>query len=426
MLTKKIAYYDSSIEVKIPKANLIGELVPVEMPVLDDVAGHLEYQLEHPVGTLKFSQLIMQKEKFCIIVCDLTRPMETHKILPVIIERIEEICPNAQITMLVALGTHRPLSESEIDIVCGRGVRGKYPVINHDYKNKDVLVNVGSEENPIYVHRLLRESDFVIGIGAVKPHPIFGWSGGAKLIIPGVAGAKEIGESHWMSCPYKGVEIEGKVENPIRRHYEKIVKDNKLLDFIVNAVLTEESRISDLRCGDVIKAHRECVNIAKKYYTIDVSEPADAVVVGVGKWGPDLWVGSNAVYQSEFYLRKGGSIVLLGCFPEGVSNTHPDISKWGYKPYTEVKKMVEAGVISDIILAAHLVHLGRVLEARDATCYLLSRGISPEETEKLGFISLSTTEEIIPTLTKKYGENFRVLVIPGFNSTPIISSTPQL
>ena len=136
--------------------------------------------------------------------------------------------------------------------------------------------------------------------------------------------------------------------------------------------------------------------------------------------------GSNAVYQSEFYLRKGGTIVLLGNFPEGISPVHTEIAQWGYRPYREVKKLVEDGTLAgDLTLAAHLVHLGRVLDARQAECVLISEGISREEAEQVGFRYLDSPDQIMDYLKRKHGDGVRVLAIPGYNSTPIISSTPQ-
>ena len=123
---------------------------------------------------------------------------------------------------------------------------------------------------------------------------------------------------------------------------------------------------------------------------------------------------------------QGGTIVLLGNFPEGISPVHTEIAQWGYRPYREVKKLVEDGTLAgDLTLAAHLVHLGRVLDARQAECVLISEGISREEAEQVGFRYLDSPDQIMDYLKRKHGDGVRVLAIPGYNSTPIISSTPQ-
>lgn len=188
----------------------------------------------------------------CILVCDLTRPMETERVLPLLLERIERNAPGAKITILIALGTHRGLSDEEIDKLCGKGIREKCNVVNHAFDDPDALVQIPCDREdmpPVFVNKILTECDLRVAVGAVKPHPIFGWSGGAKIVIPGVAGYETTGYSHWLTCPHKGIEVMGKEDNPVRLLYESIVVKAHLVDFILNAVLTEESKISDVRCG---------------------------------------------------------------------------------------------------------------------------------------------------------------------------------
>ena len=119
--------------------------------------------------------------------------------------------------------------------------------------------------------------------------------------------------------------------------------------------------------------------------------------------------------------------MLLGNFPEGISPVHKEISRYGYMPYREALKLITKGgpLEHDLSTASHLVHLGRVLDAREADCVLISNGISREEARKVGFKYLDSPEKIMGYLTKKYGENVRILATPGYNSTPIISSIPQ-
>ena len=424
----KLAYYHESREVEVPKKNLIGVLHPKQVFKAENLEACLNENLDHPVGTRPFNEMCAGKKRICVVICDLTRPMQTDRVLPVLLDRIKTYAPEAEVTLLIALGTHRPLTDEEIDQLCGTGIREKYRVVNHAFNDPEQLVKVPCDCKDIpdvMINKILVESDFKVAVGAVKPHPIFGWSGGAKIVIPGVAGYDTTGYSHWMSCPYKGVEVMGKVDNPVRTLYESIIVKAGLMDFIINAVLTEESEISDVRCGDVIQAHRACVKLAEKYYLRDVDQPADAILVGVGKWASDLWVGSNAVYQSEFYLRKGGTIVLFGNFPAGTGPVHKEIAQWGYQPYRKVKKLVEDGTLShDLTLAAHLVHLGRVLDARQAECVLISEGISREEAKKAGLGYLDDPGQVMDYLTEKYGPDVKILAIPGFNSTPIISAHP--
>lgn len=119
--------------------------------------------------------------------------------------------------------------------------------------------------------------------------------------------------------------------------------------------------------------------------------------------------------------------MLLGNFPEGISPVHKEIAQYGYMPYERARKLIVKGgpLEHDLSTASHLVHLGRVLDARQADCVLISNGISREEAHQVGFQYLDSPNEIMAYLKEKYGEQVRILAIPGYNSTPIISNTPQ-
>lgn len=132
MATIRMAYFDEAVDIDVPDRNLLDVLVPEDMHRHADLAGCLEHNLEHPVGTPPFSELCKNRKKACIIICDLTRPMETEKVLPAVIAKLKAASPDVDITLLVALGTHRPLSDAEINKVVGKDIHAKYRVVNHD------------------------------------------------------------------------------------------------------------------------------------------------------------------------------------------------------------------------------------------------------------------------------------------------------
>ena len=219
----KIAYYKEDREVDIPEKNLIGVLRPKDIHPAADLTACINENLDHPIGTQPFDAMCVGKKNVCILVCDLTRPMETERVLPLLLERIERNAPGAKITILIALGTHRGLSDEEIDKLCGKGIREKCNVVNHAFDDPDALVQIPCDREdmpPVFVNKILTECDLRVAVGAVKPHPIFGWSGGAKIVIPGVAGYETTGYSHWLTCPHKGIEVMGKEDNPVRLLYE--------------------------------------------------------------------------------------------------------------------------------------------------------------------------------------------------------------
>ena len=103
----KIAYYKEDREVDIPEKNLIGVLRPKDIHPAADLTACINENLDHPIGTQPFDAMCVGKKNVCILVCDLTRPMETERVLPLLLERIERNAPGAKITILIARGACR-------------------------------------------------------------------------------------------------------------------------------------------------------------------------------------------------------------------------------------------------------------------------------------------------------------------------------
>lgn len=180
----KIAYYREDREIDIPEKNLIGVLRPKEIQPAEDLTACINQNLDAPIGTEPFDKLCAGKKNICILVCDLTRPMETDRVLPILLDRIERNAPGAKITILIALGTHRGLTDEEIDKLCGPGIREKYSVINHAFDDPNALVQVPCSAEgvpPVFVNKLLTECDLRLAVGAVKPHPILAGPAAQKL-----------------------------------------------------------------------------------------------------------------------------------------------------------------------------------------------------------------------------------------------------
>jgi nickel-dependent lactate racemase len=345
-----------------------------------------------------------------IISEDNTRVCPVDRIIPHILAEFKEAgVKRENIKIVVALGTHRPMTREELENKLGKEVVEEYEVINHMWRSEDELVEVGLTDSgtPVKVNKHVLEADFKIGIGNVIPHRVSGYSGGAKIIQPGICGAEVTGETHWKAALIPIEEVLGVVENPVRWEMERIASKVGL-NAIVNTVLNRNREVVDVVFGDYVKAHRKAVKAVDSIYKFKLEEKADIVVVDSHPADLDMWQAVKALFPAALAVKKGGIIVFLTPCPEGVSKEHPEVEELGYQPIPVVKKMVGDGSINDLIAAAHIVMVREVLDR--AKCIIVSDGLSESLACKLGFDYADDLQEAVDKALKEKPDG-RILVM---------------
>ncbi len=174
--------------------------------------------------------------------------------------------PDKDITVLIALGTHRYMSQEEIRDCFGKEVTRRVKILNHERKDKANLINVGSTPSGISigVNKITYKADYLIGVGSIVPHSLAGYGGGAKIVQPGICSWETTGKTHLL--PMKKDEffaLVGNPENKVRLEMEEVARIVGL-NFIVNVVLNSEGEIVKVVSGDPVKAHREGIKVAKE------------------------------------------------------------------------------------------------------------------------------------------------------------------
>jgi nickel-dependent lactate racemase len=380
--------------------------------------------LSQPIGALPLREAVKPHYKVLILVDDYTRITPAHLILPEIEqELISAGVKQTNIILLVASGTHRPMSEEEKKQKYGRRIATKYKVLNHLWNREEELIQLPSTKSGIevWVNKILKEVDFIIGLGHIVPHRVSGFSGGAKIVQPGVCGEITTGQTHWLSALYDGSQIMGKVNNPVRNEINEVgIKAG--LKYIVNPVLDGEGNIVHCFCGDPIKAFKEGCKKSLDIFGAELKEPVDIVIVDSYPADMELWQASKGIYSADLALKQGGVIIIITPCPEGISIEHPQIAHLGYRPFKEVESMVHNGEIKDLTMAAHLVHVGRVIRDKGVGI-LVSPNIHREETKKLGFEWAETPQKALELAFSLKGKNASVAVLKnGGEVMPLVSS----
>ena len=243
--TVRFPYYTDIPSVDIPIKNLIGVFTPKNVAAKRPSADIIRAGIEKPIQSPRLADLAQSCKRILILVDDNTRTTPVKEILPALLAELEKGGESTDlIELLVALVTHRPMSPAEKEKKFGSDICQAFEIHMHQWNNPAELQNLGqtAQGTVIEVNRRLLEADLVIGVGQIVPHRVAGYSGGSKIVQPGVCGAVTTGQTHWLSAQFIGDEIMGKADNPVRMEMD-LVAQRANLHFIANAVMDQSDSL---------------------------------------------------------------------------------------------------------------------------------------------------------------------------------------
>ncbi len=294
---------------------------------LDDPAGAVAAALDEPVGCAPLSRLAADAASACIVVCDVTRPVPNGLLLRPLIERLLAGGMRLDaITVLVATGLHRPNLGDELRAVIGDDwVLERVRVRNHDARAAEGQVHLGTTPvrgTPIELDRAFVEADLRIVTGLVEPHFMAGYSGGRKLVAPGVAGERTIRTLHatrYMADPLASTAL--LETNPLHDELLAIVASVAPV-FAVNTVIDEARRLAFVNAGEVAASHAQAVAYARTCSEVVCEAPYDLIVTGAGGHPLDAtyYQTVKAMVTPLDALAEGGDLVVLSACSEGLGS----------------------------------------------------------------------------------------------------------
>ena len=288
----------------------------------------------NPIGTLKLSELAKGKENVVIVVDDMTRITPVSKIIPYVLEELEQAnIAREKITILLAIGAHRPMNRHDCILKLGKNVVDTINIENHHpYEN---LTNLGESKfgTPIDVNTTYFKADLKISLGGVIPHPLAGFGGGAKIVLPGVCGIRTLEANHSAGMRGTGVGI-GRMTG-VREDIEEIA-EKVGLDFSINVILDETGRVVGITSGHFKDAHRKAMEIASKAYSTNITLNNDICFFNLFPEDSELCQsikGFNFLMTApRKILGRKGTIVLMSSSYEG-RGYHSLIAETGAKLY---------------------------------------------------------------------------------------------
>ena len=323
-----LAYGKTGLTIDLP-GDQTSIIEPQFIPGLPDELGAIKTALRNPIGTSPLRKSIEPEQKVGISVCDITRPMPSKRILPVILNELKHIHPS-NITIFIATGTHRKNTHSELFSMLGElPMSGGYNIVNHDAFSQANLTKVGvtKEHIPIFLNTDWIKTDFKITTGFVEPHFFAGFSGGPKMIAPGLAGFETIMKLHdsdMISNPNSkwGITHGNPIHDSIRE-IATLFPSNFTLDVTIN----KHHKITSVYAGEMFQVHKAACEFAHSTAMREVPEPFDIVVTTNSGYPLDMNLyqavkGMSAAHQ---IVKKGGSIICAAECSDGI----PDHGSYG-------------------------------------------------------------------------------------------------
>ncbi len=414
-----IKFGTNNLELNIPEKNLVFNMFPNEFPKPKDPEAEIRQSIHNPIGSRRLRDIVHKDAKVVILGDDRTRLTPQPLIVPVVLEELYNagLRPN-QIKLIIACGTHRQMTEREIEMKYGRELMNEIEIKNHNYLDVDNLANKGVTRRGtrIFVNKEILQADIRIGIGGVLPHHPTGWSGGAKILLPGLAGEETTCDMHLLGATEQQL---GKIDTPCRNEMEDFA-ENVGLHFIVNVILDEKGNVLKSLSGHFIKAHREAIKWGLKVFGIEFHEQADLTLSSTNPVDYDLTQSDKGLFSAEIATKKGGEIILLSPCPEGIAPTHAEeMAKLAGFDDDTLWDMLKKNQIKDRFAASENMYLNHIKKNFKTTLmmdpvlcnvmgfhYLNSENLNEylnyklnlNKNMKIGIINHST--EVLPVLVK--------------------------
>ena len=402
------------LDLEIADLNLLDVLVPSNLPSGLNEKEIVRTSILNPIGSRPLNEIFNSEDRVVINTSDITRPMPTYKVLPMLVDELLKAgVQKENIEVVFARGSHRFHSEDEKRHLMGE----MYGVIKCFDSDSEKLVHVGttSRGTPVDIDERVMKANKRICLGNVEYHYFAGFSGGYKAIMPGVSTPSAITLNHRLMVSEKAKA--GNIsDNPVRQDIDEAGKMVGV-DFIVNVILNTKKEIIDCFAGDATLAHKEACKKLEAIYASNISEKADIVVVSNGGAPKDLnlYQTQKALDNAGHAIKDNGVIILIGSCIEGFGNKTFEEWMLNYNnPDDMINKLHE-----HFMLGAHKATAIAMLKKK---CDIYFVSDMDEETVKKTFLKpYKDLNKAYEDALKKIGNNAKVIAMPyGGSTLPIL------
>lgn len=385
---------DDSCELAFPESWQVDSYSMANAPAI--YSHHIVDALRSPIGSWSLQEVAKGKKRVAIAIDDLARPTPSHLILPFVLEELGQAGITAdQVTIVMALGSHPGLSEKDLQLKLGRDIWQRCTVVQHNAYGELQEIGMELAGIPVKVNAHFMQADLKLLMGCITPHPFAGFSGGGKMILPGLANIEIIERTHKsVVMGFKGGLgiVEG---NQFRAEVHQVCQACSV-DFNIDVVVNQERGIAGIFAGQVEESYHKGVAFARTVYRTKIPDQVDVAVLNAYPKDIDLIQSENAfnLYRSvkRNFVIDGGKVILMTASEEGMGG-HGLFEPGGRLHRKPTRK--------------------RWLGTRDLLLFCPT--VAAKDAAQLyweGYPVLRTWNEVIGELQKTFDEHCRVAVFP--------------
>ena len=404
--------------------NLISAEDRPPVPGLSDPVGEIRRCLDHPIGSPKLEDLARPGMEAVLLFDDLQRPTPVHLALPEIMDRLNRSgIGDERITAICAVGTHPMPTPAQIEQKVGNQVytRLKDRISSHDPRASDnVIIGRTHRGTLVEVNKLVAFADLIIGVGECMPHPISGYGGGCKIMMPGVCSYRSVADHHFSWMRHRNSKVNLRDGNLF---YEEIVDAGRLsrLAFKLDFVLNEKKEVLRAFAGDPIAEHKDASSYCASLYSIALPKLADVTITSA--FPLEIGVQSTkALTMSGFCTRSGGTIIWVA--PQKQAGPIMPLVKEMGSPESagDFHRRLIEGNVPDHLKSFGISYIMQVVYFKELAekfnVIHVTEGLSPEQVKMMKFSYASDLQEAVNRASEKNSRADVVVFPSGGNIIP--------
>ena len=416
----KLPYGEGFLEAELSDDTVV--LRSIDAPIVKNVVEKISYKL-YP-----YRRFIYECRRILILIPDNTRAFPTRTVLPVVLNFIEKLNPRAKTRILIATGLHKPVLSDEIKRLVGEKIFHSYQIMNHSASDEDQILRLNEKTSfgtPIEVNKLVYESDLVIGLGLIEPHFFAGYSGGRKIILPGIAGENAIFNNHSFRMIANPRARTGILNgNPVHEDMVEFMRKNRL-DLIVNVTLNKKKEITGVFVGDPVQAHLDGVRYLDKFVKVNFRREADIVITTNGGYplDRDVYQAVKGMDAAASVVRDRGVIIIASECRDGLGG-HEEflkLTKGASGPDEIIERIMEnepiydqwqAQILARVLRKAKIILISEYISEKMAKSLLLEHARNLQEALEMAYSFLDQRSVRITAIP----EGPYVIPVKGRNS----------